>query len=502
MHTLPAQTHDPFLSLAERSRLGWYIEKKMMMASHTSLTYIAEAHELIRSRLLEPHPNLFPGSTYSLEAFTSAFIIINQRTFSFFANATNLKTLARDFPVAADIADAGRYTTSTHIPSSSSSAGPLEDNPWTAQPGSGGSGPGGPSGPEQNEAAPKETQNKRTSPLNPMNRTTALVPWADFLNHHWPDQKSKTAYSEFAYDYNHSTSSWEVRADQNYSKDEQVFISYGMHGNAVMLHHYNLVLRDNPSEEAVLFLDVLIPECKFHLAWAGQPYAEWAGGLCGIKWQWLQTLELDETWQIEFRLDGYPVGRKAIQALRVRAITAADIEALGGLAGAFSRLSEGSPVTPQSELRVHQTLLLAMENGLKAFDTTVWDDMLLLARAQRGGGKGAAGDENGPGDRGEDDGGDEALPPIPEMGMREKLMIAQGIETKRIMLAVVLRSLQCIYNVYDVINSDSLNRMVDPDEPNNPYKLWQFKSADWLVKWYDWWQELEENTHWETLVYG
>ena len=92
------------------------------------------------------------------------------------------------------------------------------------------------------------------------------------------------AYTFFAYDYNASEYAWLVHADQNYSKGEEVFISYGLHGNSIMLHHYNVVLRDNPSEEVTLFLDQLAPGCPFHLAWAGKDISGW-GPLCQVRRQ-------------------------------------------------------------------------------------------------------------------------------------------------------------------------------------------------------------------------
>jgi len=79
-----------------------------------------------------------------------------------------------------------------------------------------------------------------------------LVPFGDLFNHH----NSKPPLQHGAYEFNDEHDSLILKADQNYTKNDEVFISYGILTNPDLLLSYGFVLLDNPFETVGFRLNV------------------------------------------------------------------------------------------------------------------------------------------------------------------------------------------------------------------------------------------------------
>ena len=71
-----------------------------------------------------------------------------------------------------------------------------------------------------------------------------LVPLGDLFNHH----NSKPPLQHGAYEFDDEKDALIVRADQSYTKGDEVFISYGILTNPDLLVSYGFILLDNPFE--------------------------------------------------------------------------------------------------------------------------------------------------------------------------------------------------------------------------------------------------------------
>ncbi|NXO02098.1 SETD4 protein, partial [Rhinopomastus cyanomelas] len=78
----------------------------------------------------------------------------------------------------------------------------------------------------------------------------ALAPYLDLLNHS-PNVQVKAAFNE-------QTRRYEIWANSQYKKYEEVFICYGPHDNQRLLLEYGFVAKDNPHSSVYVSSDVLL----------------------------------------------------------------------------------------------------------------------------------------------------------------------------------------------------------------------------------------------------
>jgi hypothetical protein len=395
--------------------------------------------------------------------------------------------------------------------------------------------------------------------------TTALVPIADFFNHAW-NKKGKTAEIpagttttrtapvHVQYGMHHESNTFQVRANVDVSKGDEVFISYGPHSNSIMVQNYGIVQRDNPYETVSLDLSQFVPflqdSCPNLIALAAVAAATAAADpplargkmrltawkqreeedpMCRMKLAWMRDLSFLNTtistssssgggggggsgeelrrqasrWQMKFHVNGYPHNHREIQTFRFLLISRMDVHRLGGESHVFERLKDGHPITPENELLVHQFVMEGMDRALRLFRTTLSEDLARLVGGVGGG---------------QDGGKLESIQrkAMPAMTVLERRIVVCTVETKRIMHKVLLRSLEAIQNMYRLAAhreeqasktlSDTAGTRrarvvvgggVEGSGDGGRWDTWRRASRNWQREWERWWAAVDEGAVWE-----
>lgn len=199
----------------------------------------------------------------------------------------------------------------------------------------------------------------------------ALCPLIDLFNH-----SSAAVESEVTFDY--FSSSYTVAPSRDFSKGEQVFISYGQQSNDSLMQYYGFAEVGNPAD--VYVMTNLLKHLDQH---APQPLAQQrldALNAAGL----LNSLQL-----VTVQRNGVPA--ETLQALRY--LLASSTEAAAGI-GAFAR-----GASAEVEAAVAQLLVASVRAELASLGTSLEED-LALARSTKTGGGGGSGVGSAGGRRG------------------------------------------------------------------------------------------------------
>ena len=530
----------PFLDAAARAQLDWYARGSFLRRVASSLEEVQASWHTIRTALIEPHSHLFAqqpsggsdghgggaqtdgGPTRSTDRVAAEDEVAGGGggelgyTLAGFDWAIRV-VLSRVFSVEEAPADGGQRNG--------------DDDGRTLD----------------GEAS---SATRRT--------TTALVPIADFFNHAWnkkgktangpveiPGTTTSTAQVRVQYGMHHESKTFQVRANVDVSKGDEVFISYGPHSNSIMVQNYGIVQRDNPYETVSLDLSQFVPflpdSCPNLVALAAVAAATAAAAprgtmrlpawkqreeedpMCRMKLAWMRDLSFLNTtistssssgggsgsgeelrrqasrWQMKFHVNGYPHNHREIQTFRFLLISRMDVHRLGGESHVFERLKEGHPITPENELLVHQFVMEGMDRALRLFRTTLSEDLARL------GGLGWRDDSELESVR---------RKAMTAMTVLERRIVVCTVETKRIMHKVLLRSLEAIQNMYRLAahreeqasktRSDAGTRRAqvvhgggEGSGEDGRWDTWRRASRNWQRDWERWWAAVNEGAVWE-----
>eukprot|EP01112_Ceratiomyxa_fruticulosa_P015287 TRINITY_DN446_c0_g5_i1.p1 TRINITY_DN446_c0_g5~~TRINITY_DN446_c0_g5_i1.p1 ORF type:complete len:423 (-),score=99.30 TRINITY_DN446_c0_g5_i1:18-1250(-) len=99
------------------------------------------------------------------------------------------------------------------------------------------------------------SSDKTGLPIKSSADNCCLIPFIDFANH--------SPHVDCSAGFNKETNCYEIRTHTPFKKGEQVFISYGKHGNSTLLHFYGFVTSPNPFDSICLDINPILQKFQY-----------------------------------------------------------------------------------------------------------------------------------------------------------------------------------------------------------------------------------------------
>eukprot|EP00940_MAST-03C_sp_MAST-3C-sp2_P002770 g2770.t1 len=277
-----------------------------------------------------------------------------------------------------------------------------------------------------------------------------MAPFAGLFNHH-----NSMPALQFSYGFNDADRTLEVFADQDYSAGDQVYISYGILSNPDTLLSYGFVLPNNVYETVGLSFKLDDPSKLAELTHFG----------------------LQEHTRTHVPLTGNP-SEEFIAAMRINAHTSPSdhAESASETTSATNTLKEKKnpflrPLDATSEFEVFQSLLVNVEQLLRAYPTTLRDDLRRLKISN---------DEDA--DSSSSSSSSSRTEPLTP---RSKLAIMFRVEMKRILHATILQCLRGIAASFRIVETEHRGNATDGRQIAM-WEHWDRGMARWNESWTSW----------------